>query len=80
MATRKVKHGGKGCVIEAEQLTNGKFITQIDPVGGTGRYICGADIQTTDPSTGKTTKPGPPTEFDTEKGRSMLARTTSSLV
>ncbi|MDZ7616962.1 MAG: hypothetical protein U1E05_08160 [Patescibacteria group bacterium] len=69
MATRKVKHDGKDYVIEAEQRPNGKFITRIDPAGGTGRYIRGADIQITDPSTGKTTtKPGPPTEFDSEKG------------
>ena len=69
MATRKVKHNGKDYAIEAEQLPNGRFITRIDPAGGAGRYILGADNQTTDPSTGKTTtKPGPRTEFDTEKG------------
>lgn len=69
MATRKVKHDGNDYVIESEQLPSGKFIARIDPAGGTGRYIRRADIQTTDPSTGKTTtKPGLPTEFDTEKG------------
>jgi hypothetical protein len=69
MATRKVTHGGKDYVVKTDQLPNGKFNARIDPAGGTGRYIRGADIQTTDPTTGKTTtKQGPPIEFDTEKG------------
>jgi hypothetical protein len=69
MATRRVSHGGKDYVVEAEPMPNSKFITRINPTGGTGRHIRGADIQTTDPATGKTmSKPWPPVEFDTEKG------------
>jgi hypothetical protein len=68
MATRRVTHGGKDYVIETDKLSNGKFISRIDPAGGTGSYIRNPDSQTTDPTTGKTTtKQGRPIEFDSEK-------------
>ena len=41
----------------------------IPAAGGTGRYICGLDIQTTESHTGKTTATLEPTmEFDMEEG------------
>lgn len=68
MATRKVPDGGEDYEVVAEPH-NGKFITRIDPSGGTGRYIREPDTPVTDPNTGKTTtKQGRRVEFDTEKG------------
>jgi len=69
VAARKVSHGGKDYTVVPEQLPNGKWIARIDPDGGFGQYIRNQGVQTTDPSTGRTTtKPGKPTEFDSELG------------
>jgi len=62
-------HNGNKYNVVAEPLPCGKFITRVDPPGGTGRYIRQPDTEITDPQTLRTIKKqGAPVEFDTEKG------------